>query len=236
MLLRTVYVCLLLCGSAWQCAAFESENLDGIQQQVRQHLQQTYTSGMGEQIEAVKIRVNNLDPRLKLRQCDEPLTLEISDNGEPGGNVTVKTRCPGTSPWTVFVPARVDILAPVAVATRSLARGAVLQAADISLLPRNTAALGSGYITDLEQILGKELKRHLNHGAVVRLSNLKAPRAVKRGDALRVEATSGSLLIVAPGIALADGKVGQQIRVRNTDSKRIIKARVVAPGRVEVIL
>lgn len=37
-----------------------------------------------------------------------------------------------------------------------------------------------------------------------------------------------------PGEALSDGAPGQQIRVRNLRSQRIIKARVIEPGTVEV--
>lgn len=33
--------------------------------------------------------------------------------------------------------------------------------------------------------------------------------------------------------ALSDGAVGQQIRVRNLRSERIIRARVTGPGQVE---
>ncbi|TQV84127.1 flagellar basal body P-ring formation protein FlgA [Exilibacterium tricleocarpae] len=235
MVKRAVYVSLALLGAVRPCAAFEIESLDAIRNQVQAHLTQQYASDVdGPMIEAVKIQVSKLDPRLKLRRCDNSLTLETSDTGERGGNITVAAACDET--WRIFVPARVDTLLRVAVANRSLARGELVQAGDISLSSRNTATLGAGYVGDPDRIVGKVLKRNLNQGGVFRISSLQAPRVIRKGDALRVEANSGRLRIVAPGIALADGQVGQQIRVKNTDSQRIIKARVVAAGRVEVVL
>ena len=237
MLLRCFYVSLaLLCGAGPALAAAETENLEHIRQQVRQYLQQQYSSDMSPEIEAVKITVNNLDPRLRLAKCDKPLTLTLTDNGSIGGNVTVRTRCNSHSAWTIFVPARVDTVALVAVSSRSMSRGEHLQQGDIEMLPRTTSGLGSGFVADPARILGQELKRNINRGEVLRLSSLKPARVVKKGDALRVEAYTGTLLVVAAGIALADGQIGQQIKVKNTASERIIKARVVAPGRVQVML
>jgi flagella basal body P-ring formation protein FlgA len=37
-----------------------------------------------------------------------------------------------------------------------------------------------------------------------------------------------------PGEALESGSIGQQIRVRNTRSERTVRARITAPGQVEV--
>jgi flagella basal body P-ring formation protein FlgA len=37
-----------------------------------------------------------------------------------------------------------------------------------------------------------------------------------------------------PGEALSDGGLSEQIRVRNLNSQRVVKARVTGPGQVEV--
>jgi flagella basal body P-ring formation protein FlgA len=37
-----------------------------------------------------------------------------------------------------------------------------------------------------------------------------------------------------PGEALANGGLSEQIRVKNLNSNRVIKAQVTAPGQVEV--
>jgi flagella basal body P-ring formation protein FlgA len=39
-----------------------------------------------------------------------------------------------------------------------------------------------------------------------------------------------------PGEALSDGGFNEQIRVKNLNSQRVIKANIVAPGQVEVAM
>jgi flagella basal body P-ring formation protein FlgA len=51
-----------------------------------------------------------------------------------------------------------------------------------------------------------------------------------------IRAQTGAVNVVMPGEAMADGVPGEQIRVRNLRSQRIIKARVVEPGAVQVTL
>ena len=51
-----------------------------------------------------------------------------------------------------------------------------------------------------------------------------------------ISARSGTLSVKMPGEALSDGGLSEQIRVKNLNSKRVIRARVTAPGQVEVAL
>ena len=58
---------------------------------------------------------------------------------------------------------------------------------------------------------------------------------VKRRDVVRIVARSRFLRVSATGEALQDGRRGQFIRVRNLRSGRVIVARVVDAGMVEVL-
>ena len=46
--------------------------------------------------------------------------------------------------------------------------------------------------------------------------------------------SSGTVNVRMPGEALTDGAPGEQINVRNLRSQRVVRARVVGPGQVEV--
>ena len=59
---------------------------------------------------------------------------------------------------------------------------------------------------------------------------------MRKGDHVIISARSGTLSVKMPGEALSDGGLSEQIRVKNLNSNRIIKARVTAPGQVEVAL
>jgi flagella basal body P-ring formation protein FlgA len=59
---------------------------------------------------------------------------------------------------------------------------------------------------------------------------------IKRGTAVIITAAYGGVEATASGIAQNDGRDGQFITVRNTATGRLITARVVDKGRVEVAL
>ena len=57
---------------------------------------------------------------------------------------------------------------------------------------------------------------------------------IKKGDLVRLMARVGPLEISTRGEALADGRLGQIIPVRNVDSKQTVHARVIKPATVKV--
>jgi len=244
MRLRSIYfaAALALAGlagfanAAGNNTANTTQSIASIQVLTESFLRNHYDSLTQGQLQDAHISVNSLDPRLQLSACDKPLTPSLQSKGSQGGRVTVKVRCTGIKPWAVYVTAKVTIMAPVAVATRSLPRGTLLHPEDISLEARNIASLPRGYVTDVSRVEQLQVKRPLRPGDLIRLPNLAQPTAIKRGDEVAIEASSGAISVVMPGEALSDGRIGQQISIRNRKSSRIIKARVVAPGRVQVMI
>ena len=59
---------------------------------------------------------------------------------------------------------------------------------------------------------------------------------MRKGDQVVINARSGTLTVRMPGEALSDGGLSEQVRVKNLNSKRVIKARITGPGQVEVAL
>jgi flagella basal body P-ring formation protein FlgA len=65
------------------------------------------------------------------------------------------------------------------------------------------------------------------------LESLEPPAVLKRNQNVVIRIERPGFLITAMGIAMQDGRVGDYIRVRNTDSQRIILARIKEDGTVE---
>jgi flagella basal body P-ring formation protein FlgA len=65
------------------------------------------------------------------------------------------------------------------------------------------------------------------------LESLEPPIILKRNQNVVIRIERPGFLITAMGIALQDGKTGDYIKVRNTDSQRIILARINEDGTVE---
>ncbi|MNV01732.1 flagellar basal body P-ring formation chaperone FlgA [Pseudomonas sp. MAG733B] len=181
-----------------------------------------------------EIQVNQLDPRLRMPMCDKELTATLESPAKPLGRVTVKVRCEGTSPWTVFVPAQVRLFRDVVTTTRPLRRTGIVEPGDVMLRERDISVITQGYLTSLDQAIGQRLTRPMVADQVITLVHLEQAEVIRKGDQVVITARSGTLSVKMPGEALANGGMSEQIRVKNLNSQRVIKAQVTAPGQVEV--
>jgi flagella basal body P-ring formation protein FlgA len=120
--------------------------------------------------------------------------------------------------------------------TRPLKRESVLSNEDITLLEKDVGYLTQGYLTSLDQALGKKLTRSVLSDQILLPSQLEQAEVIRKGDQVTINAKSGSVVVRMPGEALSDGAPGQQIRVKNLSSKRVIRARVIGAGIVEVAM
>ncbi len=229
-------LCLLACAGRTLAAAFTlPEQLIGVTQgflefTVEDYLATTQTEGRYE------IQVNPLDPRLRMPLCSQQLDASLEGSGTPIGRVTVRVRCDSSAPWTVFVPATVRLFRDVVVVTRPLKRENVIGEGDVAMRERDVGTLTQGYLTALDQALGMKMLRPTVIDQILTPQHLEQAEVVRKGDHVVIIAHSGSLSVRMPGEALSKGGLSEQIRVRNLNSKRVIKARVTGPGQVEVAM
>ncbi|MBH2079921.1 MAG: flagellar basal body P-ring formation protein FlgA [Pseudomonadales bacterium] len=183
-----------------------------------------------------EIQVSQLDPRLRMPMCDKELTASLESPAKPLGRVTVKVRCEGAAPWTVFVPAQVRLFRDVVTTTRPLRRLGVVEPDDVILRERDISLISQGYLTSLDQAIGQKLTRPMVADQLITLVNIEQAEVITKGDQVVITARSGTLSVRMPGEALSNGGLRDQIRVKNLNSQRVIKAQVIAPGQVEVAM
>lgn len=203
-----------------------------IDQFARDHFINIYSSKKID--ENLRVTVSNLDRRLRLARCDEALTYEINSPAHMASNVTVKTTCQGANRWSIYVPVTVDVFGDIVVATRPLQRGTVIEASDLTYQTINIARYGAGQLQDIERAVGLELTRRVNAGESIKVSHTRAPRVIQKGDSVVLEARGSAISVAVNGEALESGHVGKQIRVRNTESKRVVDGIVSGPGKVSI--
>ncbi|SFH84146.1 flagella basal body P-ring formation protein FlgA [Pseudomonas guineae] len=201
-----------------------------LEQAVSDYLKRSNIAGRHE------IQINRLDPRLRLPLCAQPLTTTLESPAEPIGRVTLRVRCDSNAPWTVFVPGQVRLYREVVIVNRPLKRDSLVTDMDIVLAERDVGLLNQGYLTTLQQAIGKKLTRPLLPDQVLAPIHVQIAEAIRKGDQVVISARSGGINVRMPGEALSDGTVGRQISVRNKRSNRVIRARVVGPGQVEVAM
>lgn len=208
------------------------QDLDSIRRSATNFVLQATKQNTGK----IEVEAGTLDPRLRLARCSVALEGFLPAGGKFSGNATVGLRCPGAKPWTLFVPVRIKIYAPVVVVARPVAKGTALQAADIRVEVRDLNALTAPPMTELNQAQGKLAMRPMEMGSILHASDVQPPRLVRRGERVTILASTGGLEVRANGEALSDGIQGEQISVRNTLTKQVIQATVASTGLVRVPL
>ena len=136
----------------------------------------------------------------------------------------------------MFVPGQVRLYREVVIASRPLKRDNLVTDMDVVLAERDVGLLNQGYLTALKQAIGKKLTRPLLPDQVLAPIHVQLAEAIRKGDQVVISARSGGISVRMPGEALSDGTIGRQISVRNQRSNRVIRARVVGPGQVEVAM
>lgn len=184
----------------------------------------------------VEINLGNLDPRLKLKTCDQALRGFMPPGSRTIGNTTVGVRCDSGNAWSIYVAARVDVFGPVLTTRHPIARETLIGPEDLVLVERNLADLPYGYYSSSEPVAGMKTRRTIAAGTVLTPQMVNAPKLVKRGQTVTVIAEGGGLKVRTNGKALSDGKSGDIVRVESSGSKRVVDGVVVSQGVVKVTL
>ena len=120
------------------------------------------------------------------------------------------------------------------VAAKPLKRGGVISASDVQLNQVNGTAVGRGIIEELGEIVGKNLTRDVGQGEMFHVGSVETLPVIATGSRVSMLYRNGRLEATAVGVALEAGGAQQEIKVRNESSKKIVVARVVDTGLVEV--
>lgn len=182
--------------------------------------------------------------------CPDPGTVTVTDGvlelvvsrliGTPPGPIvaSVDVVVNGAVGRTVMVRCDVRVAADVPVTTASVQRHDALDEQNVTVERREFTSLPRGLLLP-ETFLGDDAggglraTRPLAAGTVLTDSMVEFIPVILRGAQIQIVAATPAIHVSAPGVALEDGRVGQLIRVENSTSGQVIRARVVAPGRVE---
>jgi len=91
--------------------------------------------------------------------------------------------------------------------------------------------LGASYLRSLEEIAGLEATRTIRSGQRIVASDLVAADLVRKDETVRLIITRGALEISVETIALENGKIDQQVLLKNPESGKTIKG--IVSGRNE---
>lgn len=179
--------------------------------------------------------VSPLDPRLQLAACDKPLQASLPPNVTIGPRVNLRVACTaGTVQWSVNVSVTVSTETAVVVANHALPMGSAIGPADIRIETRKFPGTSRCCATSPEAVVGLLVRRTLQADAVIPMDALDRPPAIKRGEVVVVVAAVPGIVIRSSGVALADARIGETVRIRHSSSLKVIQARADTPGVVRV--
>jgi flagella basal body P-ring formation protein FlgA len=191
--------------------------------------------------EDVHVEVRPLDRRLRLAECDSPLSTYWSPGSRTIGRVTVQVECAAPRPWRVHVQSTVTLEGFVWSLSRSVERGEVLgqdllvrQA--IKLGANNAAMYAQGSpIVDPQPWLGYAFSQRVSAGRILNERMLKPARVVKKGESVLIRHRSAGLELQTKGVALDGAAQGERLQVRNSASGKIIDTTAIGKGIVAVL-
>ncbi|TLX59214.1 flagella basal body P-ring formation protein FlgA [Stutzerimonas nosocomialis] len=175
-----------------------------------------------------------LPPRVAgLSPCSRALQVRpTGPAASPLDRQRLQVSCPGTGGWSLSLSSQANALLPAVHAQGLIERGQTIGAGDVKLEPLNIARANRGFYNRLEDVVGMDAKRRIRPNQLLTPVLLAETLAVRRGQPVKIIASQDGIEASASGEALADGRPGDVIRVRNLRSQNVIDAKVVEDGVV----
>ena len=92
------------------------------------------------------------------------------------------------------------------------------------------------YTKDIQEIVGLVPHRFIRAGSPVSANYFQQPVAVASGQPVKIIVRYNGIEASAKGIALTRGRIGETIKVKNDASQKIVSAKVIDAGTVEVVM
>lgn len=182
------------------------------------------------------VQVTLLEPSEPLAVPSGVVELQLAHPDDGLGRRTFRVAVTvNGKPWKSIdaladVAAMIEAVAP----KRFLKAEELIDADDVGTALVRVYDLKHPYVTDADDVIGKSAARPLQPDTPLRQGFLKKPFMIKKGDRVMIEAKRGGLSIQTSGITKSSGQVGHSVMVANSDSGRELRAKVVAPGLVQV--
>ncbi|MCP4874056.1 MAG: flagellar basal body P-ring formation protein FlgA [Gammaproteobacteria bacterium] len=180
------------------------------------------------------VQLGILDSRLRLKACPEALSIDFARRSMIKGNTAILVRCPIKSGWKIHLPVRIDVFDDVAVAAKPLLKGQNIDDAAVTFQKQNIARLKNGYYAKKSSIHQLQSRRNLARGTVLTPANLSPRLLVRSGQQVTLVLTYNGLQIKSSGKALQSASLGQVVRVRNSQSQKVVEGVVSGEALVRV--
>ncbi len=217
----------------------ETDATSQIDQAVTAHMQQMLTEEARRQAwqgQRHSLDITLLNSAERLPACTQALSVTVSsDDPSPLSRQRLDLSCADTPGWSVTALVQASVFLPAVHAARVIERGQTITAEQLQLQEVNVGRASRGFYNSVDEVIGQGAKRRLRAGQLIAPNLLAAPLLIRRGQQVTIIASQDGISASATGEALANGREGEVIRVRNLGSQKVIEAQVVEEGVVTSI-
>jgi len=222
---------------------------DKLLSEVGQWVQQT------QKLDANQFSFAPLDSRVQLQTCERPLVMDTPF----ASRETVRVRCLGNPTWQLYMrvvlkpgvapglvpqaasPATgstasekattVGAMRKVVVATQVMRTGSVANRELLREVEVSTPGSDAQLVVSLSEAENSEFVREVQPGVPLHTYDLRRAVVIKQGQVVNLTVGQGNgFSITARVEALQDGKIGEQIRLKNPESGRLLTGTVTGPN------
>ncbi len=130
---------------------------------------------------------------------------------------------------------RLSVYDKVVVANHDLALEKEIVADDLRVDEREIEGRAEEYLTDVKDAFGKVPSRVIKEGTPLTKNMLQNPLVVEAGAPIKIVSDRKGIRIETDGVALMRGRVGSVIRVRNANSRKVMRGRIIDASTVEIL-
>lgn len=175
-----------------------------------------------------------MDPAL-LHDCQITQLVQSGYGGRNRVNylVSLQNRKTGQT-FSLQAEAIYDLFVEIMVTSRAVKKGDVLSSQDYNVIRQRSSRLPVGAALSADEVNGRPVRMNLAEGVVVKRDHVLPSGHVSRGQKVKIEIESGSIIVTAPGVLRRGGMVGNMVKVYCDTSKREIQGMLIAPDLVRV--
>ncbi|MGH9448491.1 MAG: flagellar basal body P-ring formation chaperone FlgA, partial [Terriglobia bacterium] len=137
---------------------------------------------------------------------------------------------PRNLPFEVWAPGAVKL--PTLVSRHALAPGEIVSATDFAIVMRPEAKVVSGKPPSAAELAGLETRAPLRAGQPVTRTEFAMPVLIRPGALAAMIVQGADFKIKTVVTPLEQGVLGQEVKVRNTESRQVVEAKVIGRDRL----
>lgn len=127
---------------------------------------------------------------------------------------------------------KIDIYEEIPSASRNISSGETLKRWDIKLKRQLISEFDRSELLKIDDLIGKRTKFSIPKDTPFSSDHFEIEKIIEKGDKVSLIVPSGVIQVRANGIALNDAGIGEKIKVKRANAKRILQGKVNKDGKI----